>query len=174
MLNGRVYWSKSQPLESAADTHKCCINVKLEKLLECNADEDAISPNVHSDNINKDPSISMPDWELATSSHANIELHQSLRRHTDVVRGIHPNIDVACHSPKHGSNVIIVPPLSIMLRYRQFIPCKPTCAPVKPPPFQLDSGAIATTIDLDDDMASAPLLNHISELVDDIVEKTCL
>jgi hypothetical protein len=35
----------------------------------------------------------------------------------------------------------------------------------------VDSEATAATIDLDDEDASAPLLNHISELVEDIIQK---
>lgn len=55
---------------------------------------------------------------------------------------------------------------------RQFVPLKPIPTPLRRACFSNVSECTERTVDLDDEDGSTPFLNHISELVDDIVQKS--
>jgi hypothetical protein len=64
-------------------------------------------------------------------------------------------------------------PMSKHLHCGQFVHQKTSRAPLKRPPFHGHAGVSTDTIDLKDDHAAAPLLNHITELIDEIAFKYC-
>lgn len=146
--------------------------MKVKKLLQCgNGDiEDCLSKLA--DNVDDDPSINVAKYPSAIS-----------RR-----KGKEPQLPSTIQSPRGGGAMITVPPCQLNsgttpfhvqhlsttcnAHCRQFVPQKPTSTPLRRTCFSNVSKCTKGTIDLDDEDGSTPFLNHISELVDDIVQKS--
>jgi hypothetical protein len=170
MLDGRIYWSRTAPPGRRSSTQKPSVDMKLEKLVQCGDARIQDSPSLLPDSADGNPSINMAHYTSATSRHpAEQSALYATSQSPTAIKG------VACqpHQQNSRSDASMLDgiPTSRFLHSGQFVPWKRSPALVRPWEFNRNSGCSAATVDLDDEDASAPFLHHISELVEDIVQK---